>query len=263
MRGALAIARKDLAVAFTTPLAWVALVLVAFLAALYFNSYLGAYVSQVMQGLPSQRPELLARANPTDMVVVPGLASLGVFLMLASPLLTMRLLAEEKGRRTFELLMTAPVRPSAVVAGKFLAALGLVVVILAVGGIFPAALAVVGRGGEHPVLEWQTVATCFLGLLLLGAMCQAVGLFVSSLTDSMAVAALVSFIVMLLLLLLPRAALASQGALREVVAVLSTPEHMTSFLEGRLELKDVLYFLSVTALGLYLTERVIEGHRWA
>jgi ABC-2 type transport system permease protein len=263
MRGALAIARKDLVVAFTTPLAWVAFVLVAFLAALYFNSYLGWYVSQVMQGVQLGSPELAARANPTDMVVAPGLGSLGVFLMLSSPLLTMRLLAEEKGRRTFELLMTAPIRPAAIVVGKFLAALGLVAVILAIGGIFPAVLAFVGRGQAVPAVEWQTVATCFAGLLLLGAMCQAIGLLVSALTDSMAVAALVSFIVMLLLLLLPRAALSAQGALREAVAVLSTPEHMASFLEGRLDLRDVLYFLSLTFLGLYLTERVIEGHRWA
>jgi ABC-2 type transport system permease protein len=263
MRGALAIARKDLHVAFTTPLAWVAFVLVAFLAALYFNSYLAWYVSQVMEGAALANPALAARANPTDLVVAPGLGSLGVFLMLSSPLLTMRLLAEEKGRRTFELLMTAPIRPGAIVAGKFLAALGLVAVIVAIGAIFPAALALVGRGQAVPVLEWQTVATSLAGLLLLGAMCQAIGLLVSALTDSMAVAALVSFIVMLLLLLLPRAALAAQGALREVVDVVSTPGHMASFLEGRLELKDVLYFLSVTALGLYLTERVIEGHRWA
>lgn len=259
MRGALAIARKDLSVAFTTPLAWVAFVLVAFLAALYFNSYLGFYVAQVMQGGGAGA----ARLNPTDVVVGPGLGSLGVFLMLASPLLTMRLVAEEKGRRTFELLMTAPIRPSAIVAGKFLAALGLVIVLLAIGAIFPAALAALGGGQAAPVLEWETVATCFAGLLLLGAACQAIGLFLSAVTDSMAVAALLSFMTMLVLLLLPRAALSAQGAVREAVAVLAVPDHMTSFLEGRLALRDVLYFVSLTVLGLWLTERVIEGHRWA
>jgi ABC-2 type transport system permease protein len=263
MRGALAIARKDLNVAFTTPLAWVAFVVVAFVAALSFNSYLGWYVTQAMQGAGLANATLGAHANPTELVVAPGLGALGVLLMLSSPLLTMRLVAEEKGRRTFELLMTAPIRPSAIVAGKFLAGLGLVVVLLAIGAVFPVALAFMGRGQAAPVVEWQTVATCFAGLFLLGAMCQAIGLFLSALTESMAVAALLSFLVMLLLLLLPRAALGAQGPLRDTIAVLSTPEHMASFLEGRLELKDVLYFLSVTALGLYLTDRAIEGHRWA
>jgi ABC-2 type transport system permease protein len=201
--------------------------------------------------------------NPTELVVAPSLGSVGVFLMLTSPLLTMRLLAEEKGRRTFELLMTAPIRPAAIVAGKFLAALALVAVLLAIGAVFPAALAFLGRGQGVPVVEWETVLTCLIGLLLLGAMCQAIGLFLSSVTDSMAVAALLSFIAMLLLLLLPRAALAAQGTLREVVAVLSVPDHMASFLEGRLALRDVAYFLSITVLGLWLTERVVEGHRWA
>ena len=94
-------------------------------------------------------------------------------------------------------------------------------------------------------------------------MAMAVGLFVSSLTESVIVAALFSFIVLLALWLATIFTVGVEGPMKELAQGMSAAEHLTPFLQGRIELKDVVYYLSFVALGLWLTDRAIEGHRWA
>jgi len=172
--------------------------------------------------------------------------------------------AEEKRARTFELLMTTPVRPRDIVLGKYLAALAVMAVSIGIVALFPVLLSFFARGARGgSAVEWQTVGTGLLGLFLLGAMAMAVGLFVSSLTESVIVAALVSLIVLLALWVVTIFTIGVEGPVKELTAALSASEHLASFLQGRIELKDVVYYLSFVALGLYLTDRAIEGHRWA
>jgi ABC-2 type transport system permease protein len=207
---------------------------------------------------------MMERLNLTDVVITRVYASLGVFIVIAAPFLSMRLVADEKRSRTFELLMTAPVRPIEIVAGKYLAALAVMAVSIGIMALFPALLSFVAKGTRGGGgVEWQTVGTGLLGLFLLGAMAMAVGLFVSSLTESVVVAALVSFIVLIALWVLTIFTVASEGPLKELAQGLSASDHLMPFLQGRIELKDVVYYLSFVALGLWLTDRVIEGHRWA
>src|SRR6266702_2508042 len=160
MRSTLAIARKELVVYFTTPIAYVAFMVMAFFAAQFFTGSLDAYRTFVLRVSPYEAQGVLERLNLTDVVISRLFASVGVFIVISAPFLSMRLVAEEKRARTFELLMTSPVRPIAIVA------------------LFPALLAFVAKGaqGGSPV-EWQTVGTGLLGLFLLGAMSMAVGLF--------------------------------------------------------------------------------------
>jgi ABC-2 type transport system permease protein len=112
-------------------------------------------------------------------------------------------------------------------------------------------------------VEWQTVATGLVGLFLLGAMCMAVGLFVSALTESVIVAALVSLLVLLGLWVVTMFSVGVEGPLRDLALGVSASEHLLPFLQGRIELKDVVYYLSFVVLGLWLTDRAVEGHRWA
>jgi ABC-2 type transport system permease protein len=206
----------------------------------------------------------MQRLNLTDIVVSRLFASVAVFVVISSPFLSMRLLAEEKRSRTFELLMTSPVRPAEIVAGKYLAALLVLAVSIGVVALFPVLLSFFARGAQGgSAVEWPTVLTGLLGLFLLGAMCMAVGLFVSALTESVIVAALVSLIVLLALWVVTLFTIGAEGPLRDLAAGVSSSEHLASFLQGRIELKDVVYYLSFVALGLYLTDRAIEGHRWA
>lgn len=263
MRAALAIARKELSIAFTTPVAWVTFVVVAFFAAQFFNGALDAYRFLALRATQLQQAGVESM-NVTDMVVARLLGSMGVFIVIAAPFLSMRLVAEEKRARTFELLLTTPVRPIEIVVGKYLAALAMIALCVALVALFPAALSLFARGAEGGAgVEWQTVGTGLLGLFLLGAMAMAIGLFVSSLTESVIVAALVSLVVLLALWVVTIFAVGVEGPVKELVSALSSSEHLSGFLSGRIDLKDVVYYLSFVVLGLWLTERAIEGHRWS
>ena len=263
MRAALAIARKELSIAFTTPVAWVTFMVVAFFAAQFFNGALDGYRFLSLRAAQLQ-PGALEELNLTEVVVGRLFGSMGVFIVVAAPFLSMRLLAEEKRARTFELLMTAPVRPLEIVVGKYLAALALIALCVAIVALFALVLALHARGAEGgAAVEWQTVGTGLLGLLLLGAMAMAVGLFVSSLTESVIVAALVTLVVLLASWVVTLFAVGVEGPLKEVVLALSSSEHLAGFVAGRIELRSVLYYLSFVVLGLYLTERAVEAHRWS
>jgi len=264
MRAALAIAKKELNVYFTTPIAYVTFMVVTFFAAQFFNGSLDAYRFITLRALQMQSQQALQAMNLTDMVVGRLFGSIGIFIVIAAPFLSMRLLAEEKRSRTFELLMTAPVRPWQIVLGKYLAALVLILASVALVALFPAFLSFFARGSAGGAgIEWQTVGTGLLGLFLLGAMAMAVGLFVSALTESVIVAALVSLIVLLALWVATIFTIGVEGPVKDLTAALSASEHLAGFLSGRIELKDVAYYLSFVALGLYLTDRAVEGHRWA
>jgi ABC-2 type transport system permease protein len=264
MRAALAIARKELNVYFSTPIAYVMFMVVAFFSAQFFAGAVDAYRFISLRAMQFQNPGLLDRMNLTDMVVGRLFGSIGVLIVIAAPFLSMRLLAEEKRSRTFELLMTAPVRPFEIVLGKYLAALCLILVSLGIVALFPVLLSFYGKGtGGAGALEWQTVATGLLGLFLLGAMAMSVGLFVSSLTESVVVAALISLLVLLALWVVTIFTIGVEGPVKDLTAALSASEHLGSFLAGRIEAKDLAYYLSFVVLGLYLTDRAVEGQRWA
>jgi len=264
MRSALAIAKKELNVYFTTPIAYVAFMVMAFFAAQFFTGSVEAYRTFIMRISPYEGQQMLERLNLTDVVVSRLFASVGVFIIISAPFLSMRLVAEEKRARTFELLMTAPVRPVEIVVGKYLAALVVMGVSIAIVAVFPVILSFFAKGVKGgSAVEWQTVGTGLLGLFLLGAMSMAIGLFVSSLTESVIVAALISLIVLLALWVVTIFTLGAEGSMKDLASGLSASEHLMPFLQGRIELKDVVYYLSFVVLGLWLTDRAIEGHRWA
>jgi len=262
VRSTLAIVRKELEVYFTTPIAYVVLMLVVFLSSLVFNGALDAYRYLSLRAL-SLGGDVSGQLNLTDLVLSRVYAWVGVWVLLAAPFLSMRLFAEEKRARTFELLMTVPVRPIQIVLGKYLAALATLSVAIVLALAYPLALALTARAtGGGSAVEWQTVATGLAGVVLLAAMALAVGTFVSALTDSMAVAALAAFFLLAGLALLPLLAVTAEGPLKDIASALSPVQHLVPFVSGKVELKSVVYFLSFTALGLYLTDRAVEGHRW-
>lgn len=263
MRSMLAVARKEIEVYFTTPIAYVMLAVIAFFGAQFFNGALDAYRFLALRA-SAFAPEAAAGLNLTDRVVVPLFGSVAIFLVIVSPFLTMRLVAEEKRTRTLELLLTVPARPISIVLGKWLAVLVVVAVALGVVALFPAVLALAGRGaGGGAAVEWQTVATGLLGLFLLSMMCTAIGLFFSSLTESVIVSALLALVLLLALWAVTLFSIGVEGPGREIASALSSSERLNGFLQGRIALADVVYYLSFTVLGLFLTERAVEAHRWA
>jgi ABC-2 type transport system permease protein len=195
--------------------------------------------------------------NVTDSVMRPLFGNLSVILVLAlMPFITMRLIAEERQTGTIELLLTYPLRDWEVLLGKYLAVLGLYTLLLALTLLYPLTLAYFAR------VEWGTVLSGYIGMLLMGSAFLAVGLFASSLTGSQIVAAAWTFGILLLLWVIGWGADSLGGTWGKVLQHLSTMEHNDNFAKGVIDTKDVLYYVNLTLLALFLAYRSLEARRW-
>ena len=187
--------------------------------------------------------------------------SLSYLFMLIVPLLTMRLLSEERRRRTDQLLLTSPLPVRAIVLGKFFAAAAVFVCALGLTGSY---IAIIGAYGKlYPGL----ILTNYLGFLLLGLCHIAVGLMVSATTQSQLSAAVLTFGANALLQFLESVgpALHIPGApwLPEALAWLSLYRRYERFTAGVLSPADALYMLSFMGILLFLTVRIVDKRRWS
>jgi ABC-2 type transport system permease protein len=267
MRTALAIAKKELAIYFTTPWAYVVFTVMTLVAAFFFVGMLQTFVQvqEIARAYSWARmpPAYNDYKNLTDGVVVPLWGVMLIITVILTPPLAMGLFAREKRQRTFELLMTAPVRPWEIVAGKYLGGLGVVLATLGTTIVFPLILAAFGASESGQALEWQTVLAGYGGLLLLGALSVSVTMLVSAFTESEMLALVISVIVMLCWLLLRGLVQSSDEPLRSIVTQLSLDAHLQGMLRGLVELKGLVFFLSAIAFCLMATHRKVESERWA
>jgi len=165
------------------------------------------------------------------------------------PALTMRLLAEEKKTGTIELLLTKAITDRQVVAGKFLAALGLICIALLL--TLPYVITVSSIGN----LDLGEVICGYLGLILMSAAYISIGLYASSLTNNQIVAFLTSLFVGLFFHIIFDVLKGSaSGFIGEIFSMLSLSTHFEGITRGVVDSKDIIYFLSLILLGLYLTE---------
>ena len=246
--------KKEMRLYFTSPIAWVILTIFLFIAGYFFYSIFAFFTLASMQS--AMNPAMARDLNVTDSVLRPLFSNISVILLLLMPLVTMRLFAEERRAGTIELLLTYPVRDGAVLAGKYLAALGLYALMIGLTVLYPLIVVYFAR------LEWGPVLTGYLGLLLMGATFIAVGVFASSLTENQIVAAVTTFGVLLIFWILGWSADYAGGSIGRVLQFLSILEHNDSFSKGVLDTKDLLYYVNFTALALFLTLRSLEARRW-
>lgn len=196
---------------------------------------------------------LMDRAVARDMFVYLAWA-----LLFAAPALTMGLLAEERRSGTLELLITMPVRESEVVVGKYLGAMGVLAVLVALTIVHPIAIATLGD------LDWGPVISGYLGVLLLGGAMLAVGTMTSSWTSNQLIAFFVSLSILMFLFLVPMAfRLLMSGPVATVVEAISLMGHFESLSRGVIDTRAVLYYLTLTALGLLAAFRALESRRWS
>ncbi|MBI4820621.1 MAG: ABC transporter permease subunit [Deltaproteobacteria bacterium] len=262
MRNTLAIAKKELNVYFTTVIAYSGFGAFAFLMGLVFVSSLNRYVELQNFYMGQQQPELAARLNFNDMIITPMFTT-GVWMFLFFvPFLTMRLFAEEKSSRTFELLMSAPIGSFELVLGKFLGVSVIVVTMTALPLVFPFMLDLYGQTALGRPVDWAPVLAASVMFALLGIAFCSVGLLISSLTESQIVASLMTFAILLASFVLPMIAGRLEGDWRAAVEYLSPVAHVSRGIEGRLLVADLTYFTSISVLFVLLTQRVIESHRW-
>jgi len=225
-----------------------------------FKSYLASPMAYVVTGIFLMLTGFFFQSSPSTYseTSINGFLVWGsILLLLLASVLTMRLLAEEKKMGTLELLLTAPVRDSEVIVGKFLGSLGILTVMLVLTFYYPLLLWIFGDP------DWGPIATGYLGLFLLGGTSLAVGLFASSLTSNQIVAAVVAGGILCALWFLSMAADLLPEALGEVASYLSLQYHFPDFMRGVVDTRGIIYYLSITVLFLFLAIRSLASSRWS
>ena len=252
MGNIVALAQKELNSYFASPIAYV---IIGFFA-LVFGWFYVVSVSFFMQaslqmGIPGQ-----GQVNINTMAIRPLLQNVSVVALFVLPLITMRTYAEEKRSGTIELLLTSPLTDFQIIMGKFLGAVGLYFLMLAVTSIHIAILFIYGNP------EWKPILTGYLGLFLMGASFISIGLLISSLTRNQIVAGMVTFAVLLLLWTISWMADSAGPMMQTVLKALSITERFDDFSKGVIDLKHVVYYLSFISFGLFLTAKSVDSERW-
>jgi len=179
------------------------------------------------------------------------------------PLLTMRLMSEDKRQKTDQALLTAPVSLFSVVGGKFLAAFSVFAIAMAIFVVLQIFVSIYAAGAQVSV-DWLIFIGNMLGMLLLAGALIAIGLFISALTESQMVAAVAGFAASLLLQMMDSLAHSINiGFIIRLINGISFARRYNSFVNGILSYADVVFFLSVMALFIFLTVRVLDRKRWA
>lgn len=237
MRRVLAITYRETRAYFVSPIAYVV--------ALVFVSLTGYFFVDAMSSSPF--PEA---------TVEPYAGRATFILALLGPLLTMRLLAEERKSGALELLMTSPVQDWEVVIGKFAGALVVITLAISLTSVYVGLLFLYGNPDPGPIV------TAYAGLALFAGAALSVGLFTSSLTSNQIIAAVLSYGILALLSIIHLAADHVSGAPATLLRELSMVTHFEDFVRGVLDLRHVAYYVSVIAVLLYLTIRTLELGRW-
>jgi ABC-2 type transport system permease protein len=237
---------KELKALFASPLAWVVLAFLQGILSWIFNTRVDYFLSvQAQLGRVPNAPGL------TEIAVVPMFGIASIVLLMAVPLLTMRLVAEERRSQTMTMLISAPLSMTQIVLGKFLATAIFLAIVS--GLIVLTALSLLPGGRLDPGLIFANV----VGLLLLTGSFAAIGLFVSCLTNQPVIAAVGSLAAFLALWLINMSATDADSPLH----LLSLLKHYESFMNGSIAVTDLIYFALLTAVFLILSIRRLDADR--
>jgi ABC-2 type transport system permease protein len=233
MRNVWTVARRELYAYFISPIAYLVAAAFLFLCALFFVGGVTRWQDASLQSM---------------------FGSLSIVLIFLTPVLTMRLLSREQDLGTIELLLTAPVRDWEVVGGKFLASLLFYLGMVAATGLYVPLLAAYGDP------DLGTIGASYLGLALLGAALLALGVLASSLTRNQVVAAVIGVVASVSLWLLD--ILAPLFGQQGLIAYLTPSGHYFTFVDGIIDTRDLVYYVSATFVCLFLASKVLESRRW-
>jgi gliding motility-associated transport system permease protein len=249
MRNIWIIAKREYDHYFISPIAYVVAFLILLTTGIIFAINILYFIQNAFQSF-GQVP---------DMGPITG--AFGFLLVLSIPAITMRLLADEARMGTLELLLTAPVRDFELVAGKWLGGFLFILTILAVTLIYPLILHFVL---VSPGIDQQLVISSYLGVILLAASFLALGVGISAIFTNQVAAFFVTlstFVLFWWLIGFPAQLL--QGTASEVFSYLSMQTHFyDAFNRGSVYLTDIIYFVSLIALGLFIGTTAIESRRW-
>ncbi len=232
-----AIFRREFKSFFTGPIGYIALAVIIASSGMFFFMYNLNYGMADLTGVFS------------------GLFTIS---LLVIPFLTMRLFSDEKRQKTDQALLTAPGSLTGIVLGKFFAALALYAIAISITLVYAVILAF------QVSPDWMLLIGNFIGLLLVGALIISIGVFISCMTESQVIAALGTLAVSVILLSIDQIAslLAGITILEEIVAFISITTRYSEFTAGLINYDSVIYFITMQALFVFLTVRVLDSRRW-
>jgi ABC-2 type transport system permease protein len=254
MKGLWAVYRKELFSLFASPIFYVVAFIFLFIAGYFFYGAIAYY--NLLSFQAHQDPFIAAQLSIGNMVLRPFLSDLSIVFLLVSPLLTMRLYAEERKTGTLELLFTYPLTDLGTLLAKFAAVLTVFLVLLL--GTFPGIFILEFIGD----LNWKVVFCGYLGFFLLGSSFISLGLFTSALTQNQIIAAVLSFGILLMFWIIGWVKSLVSTGWASLVSYLSIMEHFSSFSSGVLDSRDLLYYIMFIVFFLFLSQRQIESYRW-
>ena len=178
------------------------------------------------------------------------------------PMITMRLLTEEKRAGTIEMLMTAPVTDFEVVFAKWLGAVALYTLMWALTGLY--VLVLRHFSGATTALDIGPIISGYIGVLVIGQFLISIGVLTSSLTKNQVAAALMSFAVIFLILIVLNwmGFLFQGGPINKLVKAVSAFDHMDDFTRGILDVRPIILYVTGTIWALFVTTRVVESRKW-
>ncbi len=231
-----AILRRELSSFFKSPVGYV------FLAIFYLVAGFGFW--------------LMFQSDSTQLALV--FSWLFYAAILFMPLLTMKLFSEEKKNKTDQLMLTSPVSLNGIVYGKFFATF----LIYCVGVAITLLYSLIVAAFASP--DWMVFFGNLVGLLLLGAAFISIGLLISCLTESQAVAAFMTLVVSLVMLLIDTiSSLIDISFITTIVSAISVTNRFSDFTSGIFDISNVLFFVSIVVVLNFITVRILEKRRWS
>lgn len=245
------LARIELYRLFLSPLAWVILALSQLILAYLFLTHIDYFME--IQAKISAIP---GAPGVTELIAMPLLSNAATILLLIAPLITMRLIAEDRRNDSLPLLLSAPLSAYQIVIGKYLGTISFFIILLLLLSLMPLSLAL---GSD---LDFALLAAGMLGLSLLVASFTAIGLFLSSLTKQPTIAAITTFTFLFLLWIIDWAGNTQMAAESSgLFSWLSLLRHYQPLLQGEVNSSDIAYYLIIIAAFLALTIRRLDSQR--
>jgi len=235
VRNVLAIAEREIRSYFVSPVAWVVTAMFISIWGLIFWASL---------------------TGSREAVLRPLLDNVRVIFIFAAPLMTMRLIAEEASTGTLEVLLTQPLREAELVLGKYLGSTVFLLFILAMTLYFPLLLEMFGNPDE------AVMVAGYLAVLLQGMAFLAIGLVASAVAPNQIIAVAVSFVTLLLLWLFDLLSRGLGGVAGQVAQYISVTKRIEDMPRGVIDTKDVVFFLTIIIVCLFITIQIIGARRW-
>jgi len=243
------IAAKEFRSLFFSPLAWSILAICEFIIAYLFLGQLELFLQ-----LQSQLSALQRSPGVTEFVASPVFANAAVVLLLIVPLLTMRMISEERKAQTISLLFSAPVSMMEIVLGKYLGIMAFLLLLVALVALMPLSLYL------GSTLDFGLLVAALIGLVLMLASFTALGLYISTICNQPSVAAVITFGALVMLWIIEWAGGYFENA-KAVFEYLSLLNHYQSLLRGVIKLSDIAYYLLFIISFLILSYRRLDADR--